>query len=67
MKASTEKGDNIMEVKAYFDKDTRRYHRFLIDQEEIKGTLYFSRDGEAVPDEVTIKLETRKQKTNTNY
>ncbi|MFX0199214.1 MAG: hypothetical protein ACFFCW_24085 [Candidatus Hodarchaeota archaeon] len=56
-----------MEVKAYFDKDTRRYHRFLIDQEEIKGTLYFSRDGEAVPDEVTIKLETRKQKTNTNY
>ena len=49
-----------MEAKAYFDKDTRRYHRFLIDEEQVKGMLYFSRDGEAVPDEITIKLETKR-------
>jgi len=50
-----------MEVKAFFDKDTRRYHRFLIDTEEIKGTIYFARDGERIPDKLTISLETSKK------
>lgn len=52
-----------MEVKAVFDKDTRRYHRFLIEEEEIKGTLYFARGGGKIPDKLTISLETSKEKT----
>ena len=50
-----------MEVKAFFDKDTRRFHRFLIDTEEVKGTIYFARDGEEIPDKLTISLETAKR------
>jgi len=52
-----------MEVKAFFDKDTRRFHRFLIDTEEIKGTIYFARDGESIPDKLTIALETSRERT----
>jgi hypothetical protein len=51
-----------MEVKAFFDKDTRRYHRLLIDGEEVKGTIYFVRDGERIPDKLTISLETSREK-----
>ena len=51
-----------MEVKAIFDKDTRRFHRLLIDTEEIKGTIYFARDGEQIPNKLTIALETAKEK-----
>jgi len=51
-----------MEVKAIFDRDTRRYHRFLIDEEEIKGTIYFLRDGEGIPDKLTVSLETSREK-----
>jgi len=50
-----------MEVKAYSDKDTRRFHRFLIDEEEIKGTIFFVRDGEGIPDKVTKSLGTSYQ------
>ena len=51
-----------MEVKAIFDRDTRRFHRFLIDTKEIKGTIYFARDGEKIPDKLNILLETAKEK-----
>jgi len=54
-----------MELKAFFDTDTRRYHRFLIDEEEVKGTIYFVRDGERIPDKLTIFLETSREKTTT--
>jgi len=30
----------------------------MIDTEEIKGTLYFSKNGEGVPDEIIIELKT---------
>jgi len=63
MKASAQEKENTMEVKPLFDKDTRRYHRFLIDTEEIKGTIYFARDGEEIPDKLTISLETSKGRT----
>lgn len=62
MKASAQRKENIMEVKAFFDKDTRRFHRFLIDTEEVKGTIYFARDGERIPDKLTISLETSREK-----
>ena len=51
-----------MGIKAFFDKDTRRFHRFLIDTEEIKGTIYFVCDGEEVPHKLTISLETAREK-----
>jgi len=51
-----------MEVTAYFDRNTKRFHRFLIDEKEIKGTIYFARDGERVPDKLTISLETSRER-----
>lgn len=52
-----------MEVKAIFDGDTKRFHRFLIDEQEVKGTIYFARDGEKVPDKLTIFLEISRERT----
>jgi hypothetical protein len=51
----------IGKVKATFDKDSRKFHRFNIDEndEGIVGMIYFPRDGEGIPDEVTITLETK--------
>jgi len=33
----------------------------LIDEGEIKGTIYFARDGEEIPDKLTISLETARE------
>ena len=46
-------------VKAHYDKDTFRMHRFLIDEGQIvKGTLYVSKDIKAkdIPSEVVVQL-----------
>lgn len=49
-------------VKAVFDKDSRKFHRFNIDEnndEGIVGMIYFPREGKGIPDEITIVLETK--------
>lgn len=51
-----------MEVKAAFECDTKKYHKFLIDETEIKGSLYFLKDGEKIPDEVLVKLKGQYEK-----
>ena len=44
------------ELIATYDSDSKRYHRFLIDEgQEITGTIYIPKDKE-VPDRVTISL-----------
>ncbi len=44
---------------ATFDKESRRYHRFIIDEgQEIVGTIYVPR-GEDVPDVVETHLCTK--------
>ena len=49
-------------VEAFYDKDSRRYHRFVIDGDQgITGAVYIPK-GEEIPDEVTIELRTARQK-----
>ncbi|NIO83946.1 MAG: hypothetical protein GTN68_25660 [Candidatus Aminicenantes bacterium] len=44
---------------ATFDRDSKRFHRFIIDEGQgIVGMVYVPK-GEDVPDEVTVVLETR--------
>jgi hypothetical protein len=50
-----------IEVVATFDDDTKRMHRFTIDEGQgITGSVYIPK-GSAVPDIVTIRLRTRSQ------
>ena len=49
-------------VKAHYDKDTFRMHRFLIDEGQIvAGSLYISKElkGQDIPTEVLVQLEER--------
>ena len=47
-------------ITAIFTKDSRRYHRFDIEEGQgIVGTIYFPKDGEKIPDELTVVLKTR--------
>ena len=54
-----------MEIKinAFFDDDTKRMHRFLIEMnpQGITGSVYVPKD-RAVPDIVTISLRTKGEK-----
>jgi hypothetical protein len=47
------------EVTATYDRDSKRYHRFLIDLgQKITGTIYVPKD-EPAPDALTIQLRTK--------
>ena len=46
------------DIEARFDKDTYRFHRFLIEGAVLKGTLYVPKD-KPVPDTVTIRLKAK--------
>jgi hypothetical protein len=49
---------------ATFDSDTRRCHRFILNEGQIvKGTLYVTK-GENIPESVTIKLKTKADQEN---
>jgi hypothetical protein len=48
-----------MELKAVYTKDSKRFHVFqLEDGQQVKGSLYFPRDGDKIPDQVIVTLET---------
>jgi len=46
---------DFVEVKAVYERDTKRYHRFNIESEEVTGVVYVKRDAE-LPREVRVKL-----------
>ena len=48
-------------IAAIFQCDTKRFHKFLVDEKEVKGILYLSKDGE-IPEELIIKLKTKNEK-----
>lgn len=53
-----------MEIKitATFDDDTKRMHRFIIDDgQPVTGTIYVPKDS-AVPDVVVLRLRTKADK-----
>ena len=49
----------MKKVKAVFDKDTKRYHRYnIVDAEgNITGTLYAKKESDFTPKEMTVTLE----------
>ena len=56
-------GDHLegeeMELTAIYTKDSKRYHVFQLEEGQmVTGSLYFPRDGDKVPDQVTIILKT---------
>jgi hypothetical protein len=49
-------GDKSINVKAVFDQDSKRFHRFLIKAgQEVSGSIYIPK-GSAIPESVTIQL-----------
>jgi len=47
------------EVIATFDQDSKRYHRYIIDEgQEVVGTIYIPK-GKEIPKEVTVKLRVK--------
>ena len=45
-------------VTATYDRDSKRYHRYLIDDGQgITGTVYIPKNDEQIPEEITIKLQ----------
>ena len=53
--------ENI-KVNATFLKDSKRYHRFDIDENQgITGVVYIPRSMKEIPEEVTISLNVKRQ------
>jgi len=49
------------EVTATYDQDSKRYHRYLIDEGQgIVGNLYIPKDTKQIPKELTIRLRVKK-------
>jgi len=48
-------GKEFIEAKAVYEKDTKRYHRFNIESEEVTGVVYVKKNSE-LPKEVRVKL-----------
>jgi len=45
-------------VTATYDRDSKRYHRYLIDDGQgITGTIYIPKNNEQIPEEIMIKLQ----------
>jgi hypothetical protein len=50
-------------ITATYEKDTYRYHRYIIDEDQgIVGNIYIPKDGE-VPKELTIELRVKSANT----
>ena len=53
------KGDNMDKLIATYDQDSKRYHRYTIDESQgIVGNLYIPKDAE-IPKELTITLRVK--------
>ena len=51
-----------IQITATYDADSKRYHRFLIDEgQEIRGAIYVRKDKQ-VPESVIISLNTRAER-----
>ena len=51
-----------IQITATYDADSKRYHRFLIDEgQEVSGAIYVRKDKQ-VPESVTISLKTRAER-----
>jgi hypothetical protein len=49
-----------VEVTATYDRDSKRYHRYLIDEDQgITGTLYIPKEEREIPKEILIRLRVK--------
>jgi hypothetical protein len=49
-------------VTATYDRDSKRYHRYLIDDGQgVTGTVYIPKNKEQIPEEIVIKLREKIQ------
>jgi len=58
--SSKEGGDQMPELKATYEKDSKRYHLFTIQENEygIVGSIYVPKNSSSnIPNEFTVKLE----------
>jgi len=47
---------------ATYDRDSKRYHRYLIDEGQgVTGTVYIPKDEGHIPEEILIKLQEKIQ------
>jgi hypothetical protein len=45
-------------ITASYDRDSKRYHRYLIDEGQgVTGTVYIPKSEERIPEEIVIKLQ----------
>ena len=50
--------DKKVEVKATYDKDSYRYHRYIVDEGQgIVGTIYIPKAENPICNEVLVKLQ----------
>ncbi|MCD6214710.1 MAG: hypothetical protein J7J46_07020 [Candidatus Desulfofervidus sp.] len=54
-------GKEVVEVKAVYERDTKRYHRFNIESEVVTGVIYVKKDAE-LPKEIRVKLTVESDK-----
>ena len=49
-----------IEITATFDDDSKRFHRFIIDEGQgIAGSIYVPKDSQGIPEFVNIRLRTK--------
>ena len=49
----------MKKITATYDQDSKRYHRFIIDEgQEVVGNVYIPK-GQEIPGEITISLKTK--------
>ncbi len=47
-------------ITATFDKDSKRFHRYLIDEgQKVVGNIYVPKDSTGIPKEITITLKVK--------
>jgi len=52
-------GEEAMELTATYTRDSKRFHVFQLEEGQgVTGSLYFSKDGEKIPDQVVVILKT---------
>ena len=53
---------NEIKVKAVYDSDTRRTHRYSIRSEDIQGSIYIAKTMKVIPKTLTIELVVEQKK-----
>lgn len=54
------KSEATKTIEATFERDTKKFHRYVIDEGQLAiGTIYITKGVEAVPEELVIRMKTK--------